>query len=256
MEIKAPLASESGHWYAKDGTPAYTVIGKNGKERNTTLRDARTNGYVPSVTGILKLLAAPGLEQWKQKNILMAALTLPKIEGESLDDFAIRVEQDAREQSLKAMELGTHIHTSLERAYQGESFEPSHEPFCRATMTAIQDHFGIANWSAEKSFSSPLGFGGKVDLHSKESNIIIDFKTSAFDDASKKEGYLENRLQLAAYRIGLDLSPNYRAANIFVSTSVPGLVKIVEWNSEEMKEAELIFLKLVEIWQLIKAYKP
>lgn len=30
-------ASESNHWYTRDGIPQYTVIGKNGKERNTTL---------------------------------------------------------------------------------------------------------------------------------------------------------------------------------------------------------------------------
>ncbi len=28
--------SESGHWYTQDGDPMYTVIGANGKERNTT----------------------------------------------------------------------------------------------------------------------------------------------------------------------------------------------------------------------------
>ena len=33
--------SESGHWYTQEGDPMYTVIGANGKERNTTLRDAR-----------------------------------------------------------------------------------------------------------------------------------------------------------------------------------------------------------------------
>jgi hypothetical protein len=34
-------ASESNHWYTRDGIPQYTIVGKNGKERNTTLRDAR-----------------------------------------------------------------------------------------------------------------------------------------------------------------------------------------------------------------------
>ncbi len=40
-------AQENGHWYTKDGTPAYTTIGKTG-ERATTLRDARKLGLLPS----------------------------------------------------------------------------------------------------------------------------------------------------------------------------------------------------------------
>ena len=53
-EIK--YTAESGHWYTRGGEPAYTVTGKNGKERNTTLRDARTMNLVPSVTTVLKVL--------------------------------------------------------------------------------------------------------------------------------------------------------------------------------------------------------
>ena len=39
--------SESGHWYTQEGDPMYTVIGANGKERNTTLRDAKKDNLVP-----------------------------------------------------------------------------------------------------------------------------------------------------------------------------------------------------------------
>ena len=35
------FTSESGHWYTQEGEPMYTIIGANGKERNTTLRDAK-----------------------------------------------------------------------------------------------------------------------------------------------------------------------------------------------------------------------
>ena len=42
------FTSESGHWYSQDGEPMYTLIGANGKERNTTLRDAKSLGLVPS----------------------------------------------------------------------------------------------------------------------------------------------------------------------------------------------------------------
>src|SRR5438132_5206118 len=76
------LPSESEHWYFQDGQPCYTIIGKNGKERATRLNDARKLDLVPSVTKILNEAAKPGLESWKAKQILEAALPLPKLDGE------------------------------------------------------------------------------------------------------------------------------------------------------------------------------
>jgi hypothetical protein len=257
MEIeKTPIASESTHWYQKSGAPQYTVIGKNGKERNATLRDARTMGLVPSVTAVLKVAAAPGLEKWKRDNILMAALTLPKIEGESLEDFAARVEIDAQDQANKARELGISIHASLEKAYLGHSVPDEHHIYVDAVQTAIEKNFGeFVQWSAEKSFASSLGYGGKIDLSSEVTPIVIDFKTSAFDDADKKKGYDENILQLVAYAEGLGMK-DYRTANVFVSTSTPGLVKVIEHSKEEMETAWKKFLCLLTYWQLDKGYDP
>jgi CRISPR/Cas system-associated exonuclease Cas4 (RecB family) len=254
MELKEKFASESGHWYDLDGNPAYTVIGKNGSERNTTLRDARVMNLVPSVTTVLRVAAAPGLERWKQTNLLMAALTLPKIEDESLDQYAERCIADAGEQSKKAMELGTSIHGSLEKAYLGEAFNLEHKDYVSATMMKISDHFGHQDWIAEKSFSSPLGFGGKVDLHSK--NVVIDFKTSAFSPDDKKKGYDEHKMQLAAYAIGLDLQPGFRAANAFVSTTHPGEVQIVEWTQDDINQGYEMFLCLLRFWQAKNNHFP
>ena len=59
LQASAPRASESNHWYTRDGVPRYTVMGKNGKERNTTLRDARTENLVPSVTTVCEEVPRP-----------------------------------------------------------------------------------------------------------------------------------------------------------------------------------------------------
>jgi hypothetical protein len=76
------FATSAGHWYTLDGEPCYTIVGKNGAERNTTLRDARTMALVPSVTTIIRQAAAPALEKWKRDQLLMAALTLPRMPNE------------------------------------------------------------------------------------------------------------------------------------------------------------------------------
>ena len=69
MIVKEKL-TEGGHWYTTTGEPAYTTIGANGSERNTTLRDARKLGLIPSVTTINNMLAKAGLNSWLQQQVL------------------------------------------------------------------------------------------------------------------------------------------------------------------------------------------
>src|SRR3990172_10866655 len=105
------MTSEAGHWYdRKTGEPRYTIIGKNGAERDTTLRDARKLDYVPSVTMIMRNAAAPGLLKYFLDQLGMAILTLPRIDGESDDDFLKRAETDAAEHAGIAREKGKEIH--------------------------------------------------------------------------------------------------------------------------------------------------
>ena len=89
-------SAESVHWYRKDGAPQYTVKAKDGSDRPTTLRDARKMSLVPSVTTILKIAAKPGLEAWKQEQMLLAALTLPRLDGESEKDMVARIVADSK----------------------------------------------------------------------------------------------------------------------------------------------------------------
>ena len=49
------------HFYDLAGKACHSQIGKNGLERNTTLRDARKLNLFPSVTGITGIFAKPGL---------------------------------------------------------------------------------------------------------------------------------------------------------------------------------------------------
>ena len=113
MIAKDIRASESNHWYDKNGQPAYTVEAKDGTQRPTTLRDARKLGLVPSVTTILKVAAKPGLQAWMDKQLLMAALTLPRKPDESEDEYIDRIVQDSKEQGRRAAQHGTDIHAAI-----------------------------------------------------------------------------------------------------------------------------------------------
>ncbi len=250
-------ANSAGHWYTLDGKPSYTTTAKDGSERPYTLRDARKDkDRVPSVTTILKVAANEGLNKWIKSNLLMAAATLPKIAGESSDDWIKRVEEDARKQSQDAAELGTLIHASLEMAYEGKDWPAEHDVHVLCTMDAIKGQFGeFVKWSGERSFAHPAGFGGKLDLSSDE--VVIDFKTSAFDESKKDSefGYDEHLMQLAAYAHGLGIK-NPRCANVYISTTVPGLVKIKEWPKEDIYRGLKMFLSLLQYWQVKNKYVP
>ena len=246
ITAKEPRGSESGHWYTRDGIPRYTVIGKNGKERNTTLRDARTDNLVPSVTTILNIAAKPALTQWLQKQVLMAALTLPRRPDEPEDDYIDRIMQDSKEQGRAAADAGTDIHTSIQAFYEGQ-VNTKHQEHVQGCVSVLREYFGEQPWVAERAFGHSFGFGGKVDLHAP--NIVADVKTKEFSDPAKIDAYDEHLMQLAAYRVGLGM-PEARCANVFVSRSVPGLVVVKEWSADDLRRGWEMFYNLLTFWQI------
>lgn len=241
-------ASESGHWYKRDGTTCYTLTGKNGKTRNTTLRDARKLELVPSVTEIMKVMAKPGLERWKQEQVKLSALTLPRIKGETLDEFSRRIDSDASKQALDAQKLGTGIHGAIERYFQGQEVK-EHKKIVEQLIIVLRDEFGDQKWSSEKSFSHHFGFGGKVDIHSNE--WVIDFKTKDFkkEDMKRKFTITDNLIQLSAYKLGLKVN-NAKLANIFISRTETGLIKV----EKHEKELNFLFVTLLNFWKKLKEY--
>ena len=249
IEAKEPRASESQHWYTRDGVPRYTVIGKNGKERNTTLRDARTENLVPSVTTILNVAAKPALTAWLMNQVLMAALTLPKLTDESDEDYCKRVMQDSKEQGKAAANEGTDIHAAIQGYYEGQVVR-AHEQSVQGCVDRLQSHFGNKPWIAERSFGHELGFGGKCDLFTNVGDgIVVDVKSKEFSDPDKVDAYDEHLMQLAAYRVGLGV-PKARCANVFVSRSVPGLAVVKELDAADIDRGWMMFTHLLSFWQL------
>jgi hypothetical protein len=222
-------ASESGHWYQIDGKPAYTTMGKNGKERNTTVKDARENGYLPSVTTIIGCAAKPGLDVWKQQQAILAALTLPRIDGETEEDWLSRVVSDSKQTAKQAAERGTLVHGVIEAFYDGV-YMPEVPVYVREVEKIIIEHFGEQLWVPEKSFANN-GYGGKCDLISS-AGFVIDFKTTE-KDLDKLDYYFEHQMQLAAYRNGFGM-PSARCAIVYVNAT-QNKAKIVEIPDADLR---------------------
>ena len=247
-------ASESQHWYDRLGNPQYTIIGKNGKERNTTLRDARTMNLVPSVTTILNVAAKPALNLWIQRQVLLAALTLPKRDDETEEQWISRIMSDSKEEGKEAANRGTEIHASIQGYYEGKGYG-AHQEHVQSFDDLMRENYASQIWIPEMSFAHEDGFGGKTDLHTKtDRGVVIDVKTKEFDVGDKIVGYDEHLMQLAAYRVGLGL-PHAECANAFVSRTNPGLVVLHKWTQEELEKGWIMFKNLLQFWQTKNGHK-
>ena len=264
-----------GHWYSKDAKPQHFTNG-----RDSTLRDARKHGWYPSVTGILDTIAKPGLVNWMINQSVMAALTLPRIDGETDDQLIARIRRDGKEEGQKAAERGTEIHDDIERIWNNvEALK--HEDIARAAVHEILGYTCADDDLIPEQIVVGEGYGGKVDLYNDD--FVIDYKTKVITDdqwekyqiylssMGKKKppklAYDEHCMQLAAYKEALPmvktsigslpgLTNMRRLVNVFVDRNIAGRVIIHEWTGEEAILAWQKFGLLVKYWQLTKNYYP
>jgi len=238
---------ESGHWYTRDGDPAYMTNG-----RGTTLRDARKLLLVPSVTTVMNVVAKPALTNWLVDQGIMAALTMPRIDGEAEAAYIARIKLDSRAQAKAAAEEGSRIHDAIECYFDNRQYPAKYHEHVQAARREIERLYpGVTDWIAEKSFAHPLGFGGKVDLHSPSTGIVHDWKTKDGDFSDGKKLAYDQNVQLAAYQVGLglvggkdgadDLSGHKQCGNSFVSRTHPGAISSVVWTPEQIAKGWRIF---------------
>ena len=222
--------------------------------RPTTIRDARKLNLVPSVTTVMDILEKQALVRWFKEQTALAAWEVNRYEPK--EKWVETVLRKSNEVSEKAADIGTEIHDSLECASLGERYPAKYATIVGRVNDEVEKAFGNHQWVAEKSFCHPLGFGGKVDLHSAE-GIIIDYKTKetlfSANGKLKKLWFPNHVRQLAAYDKGLGLNASI-AANVFVDYA--GNVHIHEWTPAEMKEGWEIFEATLNLWKLLKKYDP
>lgn len=244
------------HWYSSTGEPCHWIEMANGNQRDTTLRDARKLNLLPSVTTILGTIDKPGLNNWKQNQLMLAAMTLPRLEGEDTDAFLKRVPKDAFTASTDARDRGSLIHDCLEAYAVGlpKQYAPDVQAIANHAFGEIVKYTGTSRFNVESTVAGD-GYGGMVDAYTDEhdNRYIIDWKTKDLVDG-KKNHWPEMAMQLAAYDQALG-NPGRRCINVFVDRTDPKVV-IHEWKSEEIDVAWKKFELLVKYWQLDKGYVP
>lgn len=279
-----------GHFYDSAGNPCYTYKNAKGEEKDTTLREAKKFGWWPSVTTILQVKASPGLDVYRQNQLLDAAwnLSFAEMDGGGLfsgneffgypEDFKRAVLKQSKEHAKKAADKGTLIHDAIEKYFIKGTYDTETGDIVEPVIKFLDDEFPGVAWVAEKSFTSPLGFGGKVDLHCPNAKIVVDFKTKDLDNLDKVKSYENNTMQSAAYAVGLNnydkfecifkeksdkaevavynfsKPKDWKRYNLYISTSTPGILKLDEHKDFDKDWG--MFKALLDYWQLCTGHKP
>ena len=253
--MKEMSEEQSGHFYKRNGKACHQVPKKDGKGmRGINLAWDRPLGLVPSVTTVLSIMNKHQLNVWKENQMLLAALTLGRIEGESDEDFCKRVRTDAFTQVVEAADIGTLVHDAIEKHFENEDYDEKWEPYVRGVIIELNEMYpDIRDWVAEKRFAHESGYGGCIDLHSPSTGIIVDFKGKDGDFEDKKKLAYDQYIQLSAYQMGLEM-PVEECANIFFSRTHPGVATGHKWDKKKIRQGREIFNAALQLWKAVKGY--
>lgn len=259
------IAQKEQHWYELRGEQAYPCydlpkVSGNGVKQPTIV-DARKMGLLPSVTNVINILDKPAVNNWRVGQAIIAALTLPRKEGEKDDDFAARVVVDMDDVSNKAKDFGTLIHDqAISWLQTGE--KGSMWPFLEGFPDAIKAYSFVD--LEQVVHSAALGIAGRLDYAGMRDPLlgpvrpcVIDFKTQGVRNG-KPVFYEEWGLQLAAYgecRFPLAMATGeIDLVSVVIPSKEPGPVSVKVWDNPV--ELLRMFSRCVDLWCYLKSYDP
>lgn len=264
MEILGP--DHSSHWYdLATAEPRHRVSYADKKRehetRSATLKDARANGWCPSVTSILKIIDKEALTIWRVEQAIMAALTLPRVEAETEDGFAKRVVEDMKAQTREAARKGTLIHNAGERYLRGRTvyLEPDVEKLFVPLRDWIDSEVLEVIMAEEVLVHREEQYAGTTDLIAILKSYgprVVDIKTQG--TKTKTVYYGEWSLQLEAYRQAyLHAYPKATPIGLLslvVTSDEPREVQVHEWPEEDTQDRILAFRAAQDLWRWSRGY--
>jgi len=247
---------DTGHYYDKNGKAVFEVPNKSkGGMRPTTLRDAKALSLLPSVTTIFKCLASPELDRWKQQQVLMASLTLPRNQDESDEDYCSRIMTDAFKQVEQAADLGTQIHRAVELHFQGEEYDSAMDQYI-SPIKKWAEHNRIKFLKHELRLVNPeVGYAGTTDALIEKDGVlyVFDLKSRKTKPEYDIEPWSKEPMQIAAYA---KVAGAKRGVNLYISTTEPGRIGEA-WYDEKTLDANYeAFTHVCKYWQFANKYKP
>ena len=259
-----PKRGGGGHWYDRDANARHTMKSKDGNERNTTLRDARKHQLIPSVTTLLNLFDKPGIDRWKQDQLLRIAHENPVNDGEGFEAYADRCLLMHEKPVEDAADFGTRIHDAIEKFFEGDPIDDELLPYVKPAFDWKQEN-KLRFIEREKTMvNMEEGFAGTVDivgLGEGGQKFIVDWKTRKTKPKVKVTSYDFQVHQIAAYGAtywGADAveAEQVYGANCYISSTEPGRFEVIKYSPTELKQAWKVFKSACQIWRSLKNYDP
>jgi hypothetical protein len=245
------------HYYDKNGKLVDSIIGKNGKQRKTNIKDAKELKLFPSVTELLKIFDKPALTKWKIAKTIETCLESPKTDTESLDLYAKRIGQESMEKATQAKDFGGGMHWLIEQYLKGQPF---------TVFDDLKEYWPhVKNFLEENKFkgeaekvmvNTEVGYAGTIDFEGEAFDmpcVVADFKTQSTKDEKKNISKKINYYNEWSYQLaGYALNSNHTCISVVISSDEPGRIEYKVWSPQEMLRAKAIFVRLCEIFSLVK----
>ena len=267
-------------WYKwENGTiiPCYEAP-RNGKPgtKAYTLREAREDGALVSVTSVLSVIDKPQLDDWRVTQAISSALTLPRYPDEPLDSFADRVVIDMDAQTNKAAEFGVRIHDAIAEWLgnweTGKGVWQRHlgvldkapDMTCPIDLSPYLNEFYLWAYNnieevhaVEKVVGHrSLGIAGRLDLDCTIRGVgkcIVDWKSQnvQYGKAMFYDGW---DLQLAAYAMATEwmengptaVFPDTHLMSVVIDSNAPGPIHTHLWENPGVSWK--VFQSTLDVW--------
>ncbi len=248
------------HFYTPTGEACHfqpTKPGAKNKTRPSTIADAKRLGLYPSVNGIIEVMDKPALTRWKLNKVCECCFCFTPKAGETPEAYQERIMEQAFQSADDAADLGTRIHAGIEAHYTGQPVAADVAEYVRNAVAKV-DSLGLQVIESEfRTVSHEHGYAGTSDLACRKAgkSLIVDFKSTKTKPGRPVEAYESHEMQIAAYhRSYYGVSLPLAGINVFISTTEPGRVEVVEHTEQRLELAFGAFLSLCHVYRFLNGY--
>jgi len=242
----ATFASESGHWYDRNGNLVELIDGKKPDFRNKLVR---THDLAPGITSVMRMKSQPGLTRWLQQEAIRCALTLPRLPEEPEAAWLDRILDDSKETAKSAADTGTEIHKAIEQAYRGEPWDPAYDLHVSNVRKLLDSIAPGEVWLPEGSVISSLGVGSKIDLLGSAWGVDLKGTEKSVEELRI---YDNHWMQCGFYD---HVRPGRRWLIVYVHR-VQAWAHAIEVKRPELAKGFVLVGHCLGMWQIEKNYRP
>jgi hypothetical protein len=233
----------SQHWYTIDGKPRH----------GATLREARKEGLLVSVTSVLQVWPKGALDRWKQEQVILSCLTTPRLPHESDDAYIARVIECAEAESMAAADVGTRRHDLIERWNKGGELKdetPEEMRFIEPYIDWFNENVDHVIQVERVVVNEVLGYAGKLDLLCE----LKDGRRAVVDVKNRRTPriYGTDAQQMEAYSMPVMANAT---VSVILGTAEP-VALVRDWTPAERHVAWANFQLCLSMWKASKNYYP